>query len=135
MLYYFEYNNLLSDTQFGFRPGRSTSDNLSIINSIQSTNSQQRRATLIVTRDVYKAFDTLWHQGLLYKLHHFYNFNLTSLAIIYNYLVNRSLTPRFNYCAGPPITPKAGVPKAPAWVLYYLPSTLTIFLNRCIEIV
>ena len=61
-------NNLLSKNQSGFRPGDSTiSQLLSITSSIYEAfeNYEETRAVFL---DISKAFDKVWHEGLIYKL-------------------------------------------------------------------
>ena len=61
-------NNLLSKNQSGFRPGYSTiCQLLSITSSIYEAfeNYEETRAVFL---DISKAFDKVWHEGLIYKL-------------------------------------------------------------------
>ena len=61
-------NNLLSRNQSGFRPGDSTiCQLLSITSSIYEAfeNYEETRAVFL---DISKAFDKVWHEGLIYKL-------------------------------------------------------------------
>ena len=59
-------NNLLSENQSGFRPGDSTINQLlSITTSIYDSfeNYEETRALFL---DISKAFDKVWHEGLLF---------------------------------------------------------------------
>ena len=61
-------NNLLSPNQSGFRPGDSTINQLlSITTEIYNAfeNRQETRAAFL---DISKAFDKVWHPGLIFKL-------------------------------------------------------------------
>ena len=58
---------LLRDEQFGFRPRHSTSLQLARLVE-QIRNFGERRLTGAVFPDVAKTFDTVWIEGLLYKL-------------------------------------------------------------------
>ena len=51
---------LFSDFQYGFRSSRSTADLLTV--------ASHRIATRAVALDISKAFDRVWHAGLLHKL-------------------------------------------------------------------
>ena len=61
-------NNLLSDRQFGFRPGRSTSDLLLLLTKEWQDALDEGLDTLVVALDIAGAFDRVWHAGLLEKL-------------------------------------------------------------------
>ena len=67
---YFHTNNLLTKNQSGFRPGDSTTNQLlylldEIHQAFDSTNSFEVRAVFL---DISKAFDKVWHDGLIFKL-------------------------------------------------------------------
>jgi hypothetical protein len=55
------------DGQFGFRPKRSTTLQLSRLVERITRNFGEKRLTNAVILDVAKAFDTVWIDGLLYK--------------------------------------------------------------------
>jgi hypothetical protein len=59
---------LLRDEQFGFRPKHSTSLQLAQLVERVSRNFDETRLTGAVLFDVAKAFDTVWVDGLLFKL-------------------------------------------------------------------
>ena len=63
-------NNLFSPRQSGFRPGDSTINQLlSITNEILMAFDQYpTRETRAVFLDISKAFDKVWHEGLISKL-------------------------------------------------------------------
>ena len=58
----------MRDEQFGFRPRHSTSLQLVRLVEIITRNFGEKRLTGVVFLDVAKAFDTVWIDGLLYKL-------------------------------------------------------------------
>ena len=70
MFEYLCFNNLLTPNQSGFRPGDSTINQLiSITHSIYTAFEEfPSRETRAVFLDISKAFDTVWHEGLLFKL-------------------------------------------------------------------
>jgi retron-type reverse transcriptase len=62
-------NHVLPDEQFGFRPKHSTADQLIHVTEFISQGINQKKSTGAIFLDVAKAFDTVWHDGLVYKLH------------------------------------------------------------------
>ena len=68
LLRYLEDHDLLSDRQYGFRHGRSTGDLLVYLTHRWSVAVESQGEALAVSLDVAKAFDRVWHGGLLSKL-------------------------------------------------------------------
>ncbi|RVE51677.1 hypothetical protein evm_003649 [Chilo suppressalis] len=68
ILAYLEANDLLSDRQFGFRRNRSTGDLLVYATHIWSEAIEKHGEALAVSLDISKAFDMVWHDGLISKL-------------------------------------------------------------------
>ena len=60
--------NLFSDYQYGFRSGRSTADILTVINERIYRSLNASGETRAVALDISKAFDKVWHAGLMLKL-------------------------------------------------------------------
>ena len=74
------YENLFSSQQFGFRPHHSTTEILFILKTLISKYVLKKKTqTFSCFINLRKAFDTVWHNGLLYKLrtnkigHKFFN--------------------------------------------------------------
>ena len=70
LYFYFNSNNLITKNQSGFRPGDSTTNQLLyLVNEIhlafEDPKSLELRAVFL---DISKAFDKVWHQGLIVKL-------------------------------------------------------------------
>jgi hypothetical protein len=59
----------IPDEQFGFRPKHSTVDQLINVTEFIANGFGQKQSTGAIFLDVAKAFDTDWHDGLVYKLH------------------------------------------------------------------
>jgi hypothetical protein len=68
LLRYAEDNSLLSNTQNAFRPDRGTDDHLYCVSQIVRGRQRERKPTYAFFMDVRKAYDTVWRDGLMYKL-------------------------------------------------------------------
>ena len=67
---YLNANNLITKNQSDFRPGDSTTNQLlflvdEIDQAFEDTKSLEVRAVFL---DISKAFDKVWHDGLIFKL-------------------------------------------------------------------
>ena len=87
---YFEANNLFAKCQSGFRKGDScTSQLLAIVHDIyNSFDANPSVDTRGIFLDISKAFDRVWHEGLLFKLQS-YGIKGTLLGLIKDFLSNR----------------------------------------------
>ena len=67
---YLNTNNLITKNQSGFRPGDSTTNQLLyLVNEIhQAFEDQKFLEVRAVFLDISKAFDKVWHDGLIFKL-------------------------------------------------------------------
>lgn len=63
-----EINCLLPNFQFSFRRGHSTVHQAMRIKKYIIKNKQRKWSTGMVLLDIEKAFDSIWHDGLIYKL-------------------------------------------------------------------
>ena len=89
-------NNLLYKYQSGFVPGHSTTYQLINIYHHICQAFDQNQLSCMVFLDIFKAFDRLWHAGLLHKLEqHGISGNL--LNWISNYLSNRTQSVVLNF--------------------------------------
>ena len=81
-------NNLLSQNQSGFKPGDSTIFQLLSITSTIYDSFEKYHETRAVFLDISKAFDKVWHEGIIFKLKcNGISGNL--LNLFENYLLNR----------------------------------------------
>ncbi len=69
LIWFLEGNNLLNPCQSGFRPNRSTLDNLIKLEDSIQFALHNGEYVVAVTIDQEKAFDLLWRNGLLVKLY------------------------------------------------------------------
>ena len=60
--------SFFSDFQYGFRSSRSTADLLTVVSDRIARDFNRSGATRAVVLDISKAFDRVWHAGLLHKL-------------------------------------------------------------------
>ena len=58
----------LSDSQFGFRPGRGTTLAGCLLTDTMAYAKHQNTPLFICSLDAEKCFDNIWHAGLLYKM-------------------------------------------------------------------
>ena len=61
-------NNLLNNCQSGFRPNDSCVNQLISHNTYRTSDANPSLEIRGVFWDLSKAFDKVWHEGLLYKL-------------------------------------------------------------------
>jgi hypothetical protein len=89
MMAHLTKHNIISPTQYAFRPNSNTSMALeTIINKIHRHTSQ-RQPILAIFVDLSKAYDTISHKRLLHKLHHNFNFTEQTTTFFSSYLHNR----------------------------------------------
>lgn len=90
-----EENNILPDEQGGFRKGRSTVHQLKTITSHVKSNLTIKKSTGIILADIQKAFDSVWHDGLVYKMIQL-NFPSYIIRIVNCFLRNRTFQVELN---------------------------------------
>ena len=81
---------LFNDCQYGFRATRSTADVLTVISERLSRVLEAGGRARAVALDISKAFDKVWHAGLIHKLCG-YGINGHLLDLIQSFLSNRQL--------------------------------------------
>ena len=85
-----EKRGLFSDFQYGFRSSRSTADLLTVVSDRIARAFNRYGATRVVALDISKAFDRVWHVGLLHKLKS-YGISGQIFGLISSFLSNRRL--------------------------------------------
>ena len=87
---YLEKCGPFSDFQYGFRSSRSTADLLTVASDRIARAFNRSGATRAVALDISKAFDRVWHAGLLHKLKS-YGISGQIFGLISSFLSNRQL--------------------------------------------
>ena len=85
---YVDENNIIPFEQFGFRAKHSTSHQLLRVVKHVRKQFDHKRSTGMLFLDIEKAFDSLWHNGLLHKLL-IDGFQLTLIKLIQSFLKDR----------------------------------------------
>ena len=101
---------LFSDFQYGFRSSRSTADLLTVVSDRIARASNRSRATRAVALDISKAFDRVWHAGLLHKLKS-YGISGQIFGLISSFLSNRQLQVVLDWKSSQEYPVNAGVPQ------------------------
>ena len=92
-----DQHRLISSVQSGFRPGDSCIYQLISITSDIYRNFEKLDETRAVFLDISKAFDKVWHDGLIYKLKS-NGISGNLLLFFENYLSNRHQRVTLNGC-------------------------------------
>ena len=103
-------NAILPAEQSGFRAHHSTTTRFVQFLQHLSTGLQQHTASLVIYVDFTKAFDQLWHDGLIYKLHRM-NCPRELVIFIIEYLRNRKCYLELNQVTSNIFDIEKGVPQ------------------------
>ena len=103
-------NSLIYDMQSGFLPNHSTVYQLLEIFHNICISREEKKHTGLVFCDVFKAFDRVWHRGLIYKLKH-YGIGGKLLALLENYISDRHQCVFINASLSNTLFTNAGVPE------------------------
>ena len=97
-------------TQFGFKKQHSTTQQLLKLTDDITTGFPRREHTTAVCFNVQKAYGSVWHMGLLYKLITF-NIPYSYIHLIYSHMTQRQFEVKYQGILSQSFTIKAGVPQ------------------------
>lgn len=101
--------NIIKNHQFGFREHHSTTQQLVRLSKFASIGFNNNQSTGVVSLDIEKAFDTVWHEGLIHKLSKL-SMPTYLIKIIQSYLAGRTAYVNFHDQKSPIFNVLAGVP-------------------------
>ena len=122
-MYFWESNNILSQQQFGFRKKKGTDTAIAIAYEKIAVNQQDKHHCNVICRDVAKAFDRVWIEGLKYKILHQEKLPLLIKKMLCSFTKDRTAQIKVNDVIGPKFQLKAGVPQgsilSPSLFIFY----------------
>ena len=107
---FLENNHKLSTNQYGFRKNRGTQVAITKLYETIAISQHHKQRCNVVCRDVEKAFDKVWHQGLRFKILQ-QQLPILIEKLLCNFITNRKAQIRVNETIGPLIELKSGVPQ------------------------
>ncbi len=84
---YITDNNIIEEKQHGFRPNKGTTTAITTTYEAIANALAEKQPVVVFLRDVAKAFDKVWHNGLKYKLLHR---GLPPVLVFRTFLENRT---------------------------------------------
>jgi Reverse transcriptase (RNA-dependent DNA polymerase)/Endonuclease-reverse transcriptase len=117
-------NKIFIDQQFGFRFEHSTTQQILRITECAQINFNKNRSTGLALLDLEKAFDSVWHDGLIHKMI-MSGYPLWLIKMIHSYLNNRKAYVSINDSSSSTFDIPAGVPQGSL----LSPHLFNIFIN------
>ena len=105
-----EICGLFSDSQYGFKSSQSTADILTLVSDRIGRAFNRSGAARAVAFDISRAFDRIWHAGLLHKLKS-YGISDQIFGLISSFLSNRRLRVVLDGKSSQEYPVNAGVPQ------------------------
>lgn len=116
-------NNIIPKYQFGFKRGHSTTHQVKRLISFINKNKAKKKSTGVILLDIEKAFDSIWHNGLIYKLIQL-KFPFTLWKLIESFIKNR----QFSVFVGDSKSNKINIPAGLAQGTALSPFLFSIFI-------
>ena len=114
--FHIESKNLISIKQYGFREKHATQSLLLQLSNkwLQKLdNVKGDRYICLTALDIKKAFDTVDHELLMYKMANYFNFHPTSIRLMESYLTSRRQCVNTNGVVSNSLPIQSGVPQGP----------------------
>lgn len=102
--------SILPEFQFGFRPGHSTNHQIARVVKLIRENFSKKHSTGMVLLDLKSAFDSVWHDGLVFKMKRA-NFPTYLVKLVLSFLSERSFAVRVGNSLSAIYPIVAGVPQ------------------------
>lgn len=103
--------DILKDFQFGFRKYTSTTHALTTLTEKVIAGLNKKRATIAVSLDFEKAFDTVWQNGIIQKMVNEFGFSTYITRLTDSYLKGRSFSVSLEEIRSSQYQVTAGVPQ------------------------
>lgn len=110
LLHFTTINKIIPPTQFGFTHQHATTHQLLRLTEHIENSFHLKQHTIVLLLDIEKAFDKIWHHGLIYKL---FQIGIPTylFKIIQNFLSNRTFRVKINSSFSQLFSIGAGVPQ------------------------
>ena len=115
----------LSDSQFGFRSQKSINDNILYTTQFVENSINMNSYSAALCFDMAKAFDKVWHKGLIYKVHNQFNLPDLTKRLIHSYITDRHYYINKFRLDSDPFMSTAGVPQGSS----LSPTLYTLYTN------
>ena len=107
---YLEGNEIIPESQAGYRRNRSTQDQLFQLIQDATDGFQNDEYTMATLHDIEKAYDKIWHEGLTLKLKRV-GLDDRTVAMLQNYLTDREVRLTVGETVSEPVKLLAGTPQ------------------------
>lgn len=132
---YVESNNLLTESQFGFRKGHSTVHPLMMVHQLSADVLDKSQELVVLALDIAGAFDTVWHKRLVQKCESF-GIRGQILSMLKSYLSDRKQLTSVGGSFSPARPVRAGVPQGsilgPLLFLLYINDLPDVVNSQCL---